>query len=280
MKSKKVLQISLLIGTLVLILAVWAGFFLFQPEPEQKSLLIGGSTTMYPYTQALIEAYRSEHPDTSIYCSPGGAVPGLLALQHQSIDLAMMSRDLTEQEDTQELENSLVARDAIGFVVHPNNPIDQLKTEQLAAMLRGDLVEWGDVSSQTGRIHLVLRQPESQVQSALEELVLKGAELAGSTTEVDSPQAVLDTVLTDPLAIGLVTLQEVDDRVKLLAINGVPLARETVLSGRYPLTRSFYLVALESQIQSGNPVVQDFLHFAISEAGQQILSSNGATAVR
>ena len=82
-----------------------------------------------------------------------------------------------------------------------------------------------------------------------------------------SPEAVVEYVAATPNAIGYVSMGYVGPEVKLLKIEGLLPTPDTTAQGAYPLTREFWLVAAEPL--SG--AVQDFVDFALSPAGQQIV---------
>ena len=65
----------------------------------------------------------------------------------------------------------------------------------------------------------------------------------------------LDAVRSTPGAIGYVTLRHLEPGVKVLNVDGVEMSRSTMLSGRYPLARSFYLVVH----MKSSPVAERFI---------------------
>ena len=133
-----------------------------------------------------------------------------------------------------------------------------------------------------------------------------GDSLAGSAITASNAVDVVARVAKNPGAIGFVTLKDVSPSVKLLTLGGVPMTRETILSSRYPLIRSFYLVisldnfALTSQKEEENLVgmlldlfrldservnelrkasILDFIAYVRSAEGQQVIEQLGAVAV-
>jgi phosphate transport system substrate-binding protein len=80
----------------------------------------------------------------------------------------------------------------------------------------------------------------------------------------------ISAIRSNPSAIGYLPMNRMSKDVKNLRIDGVEVSRITVLSGRYPLTRSFYLVV-------SNPPrsAEKFVEFALSADGEGILAKNG-----
>jgi len=64
--------------------------------------------------------------------------------------------------------------------------------------------------------------------------------------------------------------------VRALSFNGIAPTPENVKSGRYFLSRGFYLVVPESPA----PEVRKFIDFVLSPAGDQVITANGAIPVR
>lgn len=297
-----------LAATLVVFLVagviVWQ---LLQPEDEFKTLLIGGSSTVYPYAQALADHYETKRPGTNIHCVSGGSTPGLMAVANGAIDLATMSRDLTEDEDNQYLKNYLIGRDGIGIIVHPENPLQNLSVSQVQSILNGQVTDWSELDPAAERpIQVVSDALGSTAYSIVCDTLLLGDSLTGSAITASDAADVVEHVAKDPGAIGFVTLKDVSTSVKLLTVDGVPMTRETILSSRYPLIRSFYLVisldnlTLSSSQKEKTPVdllldffsldsdrinelrqtsILDFIAYVRSADGQQVIEQLGAVAV-
>jgi len=94
--------------------------------------------------------------------------------------------------------------------------------------------------------------------------------------QVGSHQEMLDAVKSSPGAIGFVSLREIQPGVKVATIDGVAIDRLTILSGRYPLSRSFYLVLYGDS----TPAAEKLVAFALSDAGQAIFAEDGLVPLR
>ena len=90
-------------------------------------------------------------------------------------------------------------------------------------------------------------------------------------------------VADDPQATGFVSYADLGlcpadlrNRIKILTVNQTPMQRETILSGRYPLTRVLHFASLEER----TPAAQAFLDFALSPHGRKITMEHGLLPVR
>lgn len=243
---------------------------------ERESLLIAGSEEFEPYAVKLIDGFKKAFPKVDMVAEAGGTLAGLLALKRGAIDIALTSRELNLVEDEKLTRSYLMARDAIALVVNPANPVTSLDKKQAAAMLRGEIRDWAKVGGAPGPIRVHRRKADAGTQKALDKLVLGQAEMATGAIVMDSGHAMRDRIAADAQGQGFLSLHDVNPTVKVLAIDGVPMSRATILSGRYPFTRSFFCVTHGAE----KPVAKDFLAFAQGKQGQDLFEGLGLIAVR
>jgi phosphate transport system substrate-binding protein len=217
-----------------------------------------------------------------------------------------MSRDLEAEEDEEDLNNYLIGKDGVGIIVHPSNPLSNLTIEQVKDVFSGVADNWSILGGDNSNIMVVGRDPESTTYKGLNEIILKGAELPESAVNTNSADEMIRTVAANPAAIGFVALKDLKENVKALDINGVQMNKSTILTDRYPISRSFYFVifdkpdsrsenrtssnfleAVASLFKMDNnkahylrvETIMDFLDFVKSDRGQKIIEKDGAIAV-
>lgn len=243
---------------------------------RRASLLVAGSDEFHPYATKLTEAFSKANPQVDVLVEAGGTEPGLLAVKRGAIDVAMTSRELRAGEDDKLARAFLIARDAIALVVHPSNPVSDLTKAQAVSLLRGQARGWDAVGGSASPVHLLRRKAGAGTQKALEKLVLANQDMAPQAAVIDSGVKMREAVAADPQAFGFLALHDITDAVKVLAIGGVPMARTTVLSARYPYARSFFFVTHGKQ----SPTVEQFISYAQGPQGQAVVSDLGLIAVR
>lgn len=248
-----------------------------------QSLLVAGSSSMLPLAEKLVDAFVGNRRDVSAVCTGGGSTAGIVALRRGVIDIALLSRDVRGQEDAQGLRCLPYARNAVALVTHPANPLPNLSVEQIRSVLVGDVTDWVMVGGKAGNIRVVSRKIGSTTLQSVNDLILHGEDLAHSAAPAASATELLNMVAADPQAVGFVSFADMErcpvdlwSRIKLLTVNQVPMRRETVLSGRYPLTRVLHFAVLEKQ----TPAAQTFLDFALGPHGRQIIVEQGLLPVR
>ena len=243
-------------------------FWPFSRRVAREPLLIAGSGTMGELNTALATAFVKANPHVDVVVERGGSLSALIALKRGSVDVAAMSRDLRDVDDQKDVRNYLVARNAVAVVVHAKSPLRNLSSAQLRAVFDGTLRHWGALGGPNLPLQVVTRKRGTPARQFVEEAVLGGGEIAAGTLEMDTPEMVVQAVQSNPAAVGFLLRKDLQgaSQLRLLDVDGVPATRETILSGRYPLTQSLYYVVM------GGPdtLAQRFVAFACGAQGQAI----------
>jgi phosphate transport system substrate-binding protein len=246
-----------------------------KPPPLEETLLIAGSSTMKLYIEPVVTAFAAKNPRASIVCEGGGAAAGAIALKREAIDVAMIGRDLYAEEDDDNLRDYLVARDGVAMVVSKENPVAGLTMKQLADIASGTVKSWKEVGGPDAPITLIDRPKTSQLRKSFMDLVLQGEEPTHGATNAKGYEEMAQVIHANAHAIGYVSYHHASDDLKVLPINGVEMSRATMLSGRYPLTRSFYLAVY----MKPSALAESFVTFALSKEGQALLVEKGLLSV-
>ncbi|MBI2749653.1 MAG: phosphate ABC transporter substrate-binding protein [Burkholderiales bacterium] len=246
-------------------------FWPFSRRAAREPLLIAGSGTMGELSAALAAAFVQRNPHVDIVVERGGSLSALIALKRGSVDVAAMSRDLRDVDDQKDVRNFLVARNAVGVVVHAKSPLRNLSSAQLRAIFDGTVRHWSAVGGPNLPLQVVTRKRGTPARQFVEEVALGGGEIAAGALEMDTPEQVIQTVQSDPSAIGFILLKDLRDasHLRLLDVDTIPASRETILSGRYPLTQSLYYVVMGGP----NTLAQRFVAFACGPQGQAIVDA-------
>jgi phosphate transport system substrate-binding protein len=264
-------SLSCRLGALILfLLAVTC-----KPPPPQETLLIAGSSAMKLYLEPVVAAFAAKNPKASVVCEEGGAAAGVIALKREAIDVAMLGRDIFPEEDDDNLRDYLVARDGVAIVVSKASPIQGLTLAQLANIASGAIRSWKDVGGPDAPIVLLDRPKTSELRKSFMDLVLRGEEPTRAATVVKGFDEMTEALKANVHAIGFVTFHRLSADLKALPINGVEVSRGTMLSGRYPLTRSFYLAVYLKP----SALAESFVSFAIGKEGQSLLAEKGLLAI-
>ena len=83
-------------------------------------------------------------------------------------------------------------------------------------------------------------------------------------------------VASNPNALGFVSSHNITPEMHPLTVNEVEMTRHTVISGRYPLGRSFYVVLFGA---SPPPAAEKFVEFVLSNKGKDAIEKQGLIVV-
>lgn len=287
------------------------------PTPEQGPVLrIQGSNTIgAALGPALVEGLlrqqglinvHSEAPDTAnelrivgetvqghrveVELAAHGSSTGFNALKTGSADLAASSRPIKDREvaDLQargDLKSpgaeQVIAIDGLAIILHPQNPLNQLDTVQLARIFSGEVKTWEEVGGSGGTIHLYARDDQSGTYDTFKELVLsrRGKTLSSAAKRFESSEQLSDAISLDPQGIGFIGLPYVRQAKAVAIVDGQSQAMlpqsSLIATEDYPLSRRlfFYLPP-----DGNNPWAEALVAFAQSSQGQAIVAANGFIA--
>ena len=239
---------------------------------------LNGSTSMEPFVNGLSEAIREVYPNLVLEPQFTGSGAGIEAVTNGTADIGNSSRSLTDEEKAGGLEENIVAIDGIAVIVHPDNDVEDLTTDQLKKIYTGEITNWSEVGGVDEAIVVVGREAGSGTRGAFEEIL--GVEDACKyAQELNETGAVVAKVGETEGAMGYVALDNVKDSVKALKLDGVEASEETIKDGSYSLQRPF-VMATKGKISEQSEAVQAIFEFIDSEAGQKVIEQVGLVSAK
>ncbi|MGN8247606.1 substrate-binding domain-containing protein [Pseudomonas sp. SMV7] len=236
--------------------------------------------------ETVITARDSQGQPIRVDIAAHGSSTGFTALGRGEADLAAASRPINDSEAGQlralgdlrgAAAEQVIGLDGVAVIVHPDNPLPQLTTAQLAQVFSGQIQRWEQLGIAGGTIHLYARDDRSGTYETFKALVLEPQHetLAATARRFESSDELAAQVGADRQAIGFSSLPAVH-RAKVLAVaeGDAPAMlpeRALVASEDYPLSRRlyFYLPA------NPKPQAKALADFAQSPAGQAIVAQQG-----
>ena len=239
---------------------------------QSTDFIFAGSTSVQPYIEILAEEYERLYPGELIDVQGGGSSAGIQAVESNTADIGMSSRNL--KDDEKHLWSIEITKDGLAIIVNPDNPVGNLTLAQICGVYSGELSNWNELGGPDAKIHVITREDGSGTRGAFEEMVMDGRRIDPRSIVQDSNGAVRQLVADDIFSIGFISLGLVDvgERpVKALQIGDVVPTRENVINGSYTLFRSFILVAKERPAER----IMRFIDFVLSPEGQRMLIAEG-----
>ncbi|MDD5156129.1 MAG: phosphate ABC transporter substrate-binding protein [Candidatus Omnitrophica bacterium] len=266
----------------MLALAVAAVLSLTAANCFAEKIVMTGSTTVLPIAQKTAEVFMNQNAGADISVRGGGSSVGIAALIDGTCDIADASRPIKDTEIEKAAANGrdpvthIVAMDGIAVVVNNSNPISKLSKKQVRDVFMGKVSDWSQLGGNPGKIVIVSRDTSSGTFEAFGELVMNKEKVRPDALMQASNQAVAQIVSRTPLAIGYVGLGFITSDIKPLEIDGVMPSKETVLSGKYPVTRPLFMYS------NGKPqgMVKEYLDFVKSKEGQTLVEEQGYVGLK
>ena len=259
-----------------------------------------GSDTLNNLMTLWAEGFQKEYPNVRIQIEGKGSSTAPPALIAGTAQLGPMSRTMKETEiDEFEKKHGYkptpirVALDGLAVYVNKDNPLDKLTLPQLDAIfsktLRGgygkEMRSW-DQAGLTGRfagkpISLYGRNSASGTYGYFKEHALYKGDYRDEVKEQPGSASVVQGVTEDLYGIGYSGIGYATSGVKavmLAAKEGDPCygaTYEEVEAGRYPLSRYLYVYVNKAPNKSLDPLVAEFLRYALSRPGQETVVKDG-----
>ncbi len=259
---------------------------------QVQAITVDGSSTVYPISQAVAEAYKANKPGIEISVGLAGTGGGFKKFALGDLDICDASRPIRDSEKEAcekagvkflELE---VAIDALTVVVNPANDwVPCLSVSQLKKIWEPDskVTKWNEIDPNwpDHKIELFGADTDSGTFDYFTEAVVGKAKQSRTDYTGNSNDNVLvQGVADEKYALGYFGYgyyAENPDRLKAVAIKAaddgecVLPSAETVDNNTYvPLSRPLYIYVNKQSLT--RPEVAEYVQFYLSEAGQKLVT--------
>ncbi|CUX18099.1 substrate-binding domain-containing protein [Clostridium sp. C105KSO13] len=117
----------------------------FQGTSPSGKAVVGGSSSVSPVMEKLIEAYKAVNANAKIELQTTDSTTGMTSTIDGSYDIGMASRELKDTELSEGLKPTVIATDGIAVIVNKNSTIDELSSDQVKSIYTGDSLAWDEV---------------------------------------------------------------------------------------------------------------------------------------
>lgn len=218
-----------------------------------------------------------------------GSSTGFKALINRETDIAMSSRPARAKEiktiasqgrgNLVDLSQEyIIAVDSILTIVSPENPVNQLRMDQLTDIFAGRITNWSQVGGPNRAITVVTRPETSGTRGVFEKAILApdGSSMSPKAVVLGSNKEITDLVAKDPGAIGYAGFAYKGDTkgLDLVSSCGIRMSASAfnAKTEEYPLQRRLRLF-----VDNSKPVqhAQGLLDFAISKEADTFVREAG-----
>lgn len=103
---------------------------------------IQGSTSVTPYMEKLMEAYKKVQPGVTFDFTSNGSGAGIQAVIDGNANIGMASREIKDEETKAGVEATVIAIDGIAVIVAPDNACENLTLDQVRQIYTGEITDW------------------------------------------------------------------------------------------------------------------------------------------
>jgi phosphate transport system substrate-binding protein len=268
------------------------------------------SNTVTVLEQKWIDGFRKIYPNVKISVDIGGSGQGGPRLTNGSADFAFIAREMMGREETPFVDKfgykplaisvsggSLAVKaftDCIVFIVNKDNPLNEISYAQLDATysqthnrgIKEPITKWGQLGL-TGEwadkpIHLWGVEIPNGYDNFVNMHVLADGQWREGIQTQHTVIGLSDEVAKDKYALsytGLAWDTNPDTKVLKLIVHAGDTAIaptfDTVASQQYPLARTIYMFVNREPGKPLNPVLREFIRYALSREGQQAVVDDG-----
>jgi phosphate transport system substrate-binding protein len=270
---------------------------------DELSLSTSGKVTMYvdesfqPLLSSAETTFEHIYKNADVtfrYVTEAEAVQRFL---NYETPVTFLARRLTNSElkDRKErgfvVQQLVIAKDAVAFVVNATNPDSLLTQRQAIDLLSAKTNNWNQLSTTnpSGNVNVVFQKNNSSTATFIRDSVLKGNALPQNSYALNTHKEVLDYVKKNTGALAVVALNWVSDaddpevaetlsgvRVLSISSSAKPDAYykpnlASIRENRYPFTRSMYMINGEGRTGLGT----GFASYLASDPGMTLIERFG-----
>lgn len=277
-------------------------------EPPKTELsgqfTISGAYALSPLMHKWADDFQKAHSGVKIEINETGTGQGLDDLLQNKVQLAMISRPLTDEEKNIGIWVVSVAKDGVAPIVNSKNPYlgrlmnQGLSPDEMQKLFTSDKpLRWGDLLDTTGNDKAIAysRADESGAADMFAHFFFKSAtDLKG--IKVTGDNEMIKSIQTNPLAIGFCNFSyafipgsgerqegiqivpfdlDYDNKIdrKEVPFKNLEIAHRSVWLGLYPdnLCRELNIGSMGKPV---DPVILEFLKYILTE-GQENVKEKG-----
>ncbi len=264
------------------------------PQSDVNSYpIVDGSTATLPLSYQLMEAATGCSEDVAMSAiSHSKTTESFYALVDGRADLLLVYEPSQDAYDYAaqmgvKLKVKPIGRDALVFLVNPENKVQSLTRNQLIGIYTGKTTNWKDLGGDDLPIVAYQRIENSGSQVMMEKQVMKGKAMMDAPKELrtDEMAELIDVVASykdSPSAIGYSVYYYVHNmysnaNIRLLQVGGVAADNNHIASGEYPFTQDFYAVIREDA--PTDSIQAKLFDWLTTDEGQALISGAGYVAV-
>ncbi len=268
-----------------------------EPVPEKQTLTlvldeypkIDGSTATIPLSEAVAGKVLSMDVEEArqyiVHNTTHNAYVNLLDEKADVIFVTSPSEEelaLAEEKNIK-MEVIPIVNEGFVFFINEKNPVKSLTLQQVRDIYAGKITNWKEIGGQDKQIVAYQRPENSGSQTGMLDLVISKDEIMDPPLEqvIAEMGQIIDAVAVysnEQDAIGysyyyFATDMWKNEKVRLLAIDGIEPNQETIGNRTYPIMTAYYAVLRSDEPADSN--ARKLVEWILSEQGQKTVEEAG-----
>ena len=116
----------------------------FEGSQPEGGIVVGGSSSVSPVMEKLIEAYNKINTNATVEIQTSDSTTGMTNAAEGSYDIGMASRELKDSEKEAGLVDTVIATDGIAVIVNNENPVEDITKDTIKGIYTGEITTWAD----------------------------------------------------------------------------------------------------------------------------------------
>lgn len=246
----------------------------------KETVRVSGSTTVLPLAEGGAEAFNGEQSDYEAMVTGGGTGVGMKNIAQGNSEIAMASREVTEEEISQfgdKFQENLIGYDGIVIAVSKeiyDAGVTSLNKDQVKQIYNGEIKNWKDLGGPDEEMLVIAREQGSGTRDTFNEEIMddKSAETPGVNTVAGSNAEIRTAITGSDKAIGYLGFSYAEDgAVGAITLDEVKPTAETIKDGSYELARKLYFYTFGEASEGAKA----FIEFMVGEEGQKVAEEYG-----
>ncbi len=178
---------------------------------QEETISLSGAFALFPMVTVWADEYKKTNPNVQFDIQAGGAGKGMTDVLAGAVDVAMVSREIRQEEKDQGAFGVPVTIDAVVGTFNANNPYLEeinkqgITPEKVAKIwLTGEIKTWGDLlgNGATEPINVYTRSDASGAGEMWARFAGGKAQEELQGTAVNADPGLAEAVRNDPLGVG------------------------------------------------------------------------------
>jgi phosphate transport system substrate-binding protein len=229
-----------------------------QPQSNDsiQTIRVGSSSNLAPFIKEAARRYAAENK-SRIVVLPTGTSGGRKCPINHTCEVGVVTQNLTSEEKSK-LKVAHLGWDGIVIVANKDVQVENLSSEQLKKVLRGDVKNWKEIGGSDLPLKFFTRNAASKANlEGFFDIKLKGEETPNQEASYNRVKATPGSITHLSLSLALSAPPGV---IKIISIDGQTLSFDNLKSNTYRLRKEISLV---QAVDQANSSVDAFVQFLI-----------------